>query len=703
MASTLVRDLQQFRYVTTFANPLPWPHVRHVSVPELRHAAPDLSVMANLISGLSDCAVSLKDIREHNDADILQLLQVLQACLQFSLWSQNILKKKLLEVQSTHTSEQVSAQQLENLEKRYHTLEQEIAATHKERDMLSLGTANLRASLVQMETTIKQQEQQLQQERKRSARLVAKLEKVLGAQALAAPLRSTSRLHLPRQLQQRPIYDVHTPAPTHRTKKASITRHYPHILIDDADAQRDGTASLTSDTSYGDSCLSAEIPTRAHSYLSRPCDRLDPLPPPFLDWRTLVRYIIREEQRVSAWASTDASPPAAGLPADERRTTSKPAVSLPAATTPRDTEERLPSFLSDLAAGIREDVAAYSRAVTTRTEEIAHAVTQECMQETAKAQQVLITEVQAALGSLAAELANHKQQSDTTPSPAIRTTAAASATSGVPSPHAHAASTSPVLASSSVRKSAAAESPVSSYGSGNAPVTSTNAPPTNESKPLPSPPKASASPLPLTTDGSPLASHLHSFFASSVPQRRSTAGREVLDNDSKRRTCLPDFSPSILCTPPASEHGDAAALTDAGSGGPPSVVARADEDERDVDVDLLPLDSSSLTSPPDSYQSSDKADGANEVGQAYPSGLARPSSAPPVYPSKTPPTAAVVVPSAASWHLSPHRILSSHYSIHSDASEGSSRGSSQMLRETRAQLQALLEEEEAAVRAKNNR
>ncbi|CAG9570139.1 conserved hypothetical protein [Leishmania major strain Friedlin] len=717
MNSTLVHDLQQFRYVTAFTNPLPWPHVRRVSIPGLRHEAPDLPFMANLISALSDCDVSLHKIHEHNDTDILQLVQVLQACLQFSLWSQNILKEKLLEVQATHVAKGVSAQQLENLEKRYHALEGEMAALHKDRGMLSLGTANLRTSLAQMEKTIKRQERQLQQERGRNAQLVAKLEKALCARAVAAPLMSAPRLPPPRESQQRPAGNRHASAPTHRTTKATTVYDSSRLPTDNADAHRDSIASLTSDTSYGDSCLSAEVAARTHSHVPQPCDSLDPPPPPFLDWRTLVRYIIHEEQRASVWASNHASPTAARATADERgiaskeelmpaaQHPSKPAAALPAAATQRVTEAQLDSFFAGLTAGVTTEVVAYSRAVAARVEEMVRAATQQWIQETAEAQQALMAQVQAALGSLGAELAVHKQLKDATPSPALRTVAMPVATSDASDPHAQLAPFSPVLASSSVRNSAAAALPAPCQHAGNALVTLANAPPTNDSKPLSQPPQTSASPLTPSIDSSPPASFLNSFVMSGTALCHSTTGCEVLDGGSKTRTPLPDFSPDILRTPPTSEHGTAAAPLGTGSDGPRSVVSRADDaDERDVDVDLLPLDSSSSDSSSGSSQRSDgTADGVAEVSHAYARVLAKPSSPPPMYPNKTPTAAAFVVQPAAPTHPSANRTLSLHFSTRSDVSEGSSYGSSQMLRETRAQLQALLEEEEAAGRAKTHR
>ncbi|KAG5505877.1 hypothetical protein JIQ42_06671 [Leishmania sp. Namibia] len=707
MASASAHALQEFRYATTSTTPLSWPHVRRVSVPQLRHEAPDLPLMANLISALSDCDVSLREIREHNDTDILQLVQVFQACLQFSLWSQNILKEKVLELRSAQTVKGVSAPQLQSLEKRYREMEREMAATRKERDVLSLSTANLRASLLQMETTVELQEQQLRQERGRNARLVAKLEKALCAQA---PLMSAPRSSLPRGSRLSPAHRRHVRETAHRIKKAAAAFHCTELPTYDAGARRDGSASLASDTSYGDSDVSAEVSARAHSHVPRPCDSLRPPPPSFLDWRTLVRYIIHEEHKVTPWASTIVSHLAAGTAADEKRITgerestpakprtSEPTAGLKAASAPQVSEEQLQAFFAELAAGVRTEVTAYSRAVAARAEEIVRAVAQQRMQESAEAQQ-LMAEVQAALGSLAAELSAHKQHvKGKTPLPGMRSAAASAATSANSGLQAQPASSSPVSTSSTVKNSSPAAAPASSHSPSDGLVTATDCPPRSDSKTLSPTPQTSVSPLPPSFGSLSAGLCFDPLLTSSSPQRRSATGCHVLDSGSKAQRPLPNFSPDILRTPPASEHGDSPAPSDTDSDRPRSVVSRpVEEDERDVDVDLLPLDNSSTASPPDSYQSSrDKDYGAADVGQTSPRVLTKPSSAPPMCPNKAPTAAADVVPPAVSSHPSPHRALTSHLSMRSDVSEGSSYGSSQMLRETRAQLQALLEEERAS-------
>ncbi|KAG5485316.1 hypothetical protein LSCM4_05949 [Leishmania orientalis] len=708
MASASAHALQEFRYATTSTNPLSWPHVRRVSVPQLRHEAPDLPLMANLISALSDCDVSLREIREHNDTDILQLVQVLQACLQFSLWSQNILKEKVLELRSAQTVKGASTPQLQSLERRYREMEREMAATRKERDVLSLSTANLRASLLQMETTVELQEQQLRQERGRNAQLAAKLEKALCAQA---PLMSAPRSSPPRGSRLSPARHRYARETAHRTKKVAAAFYPTELPTYDADARRDVCASLASNTSYGDSNVSSGVSARAHSHVPRPCDSLRPPPPSFLDWRTLVRYIIHEEHKMTPWASTNVPHLAAGTAADEKRITgerestpakprtSEPTAGLSAASTPQVSEGQLQAFFTELAAGVRTEVTAYSRAVAARAEEIVRAVTQQRMQESAEAQQLLMTEVQAALGSLAAELSAHKQHvKGKTPLPGMRSAAASAATSANSGLQAQPASSSPVSTSSTVKNSSPAPAPASSHSPSDGLVTATDCPPRSDSKPLSPTPQTSVSPLPPTIGSLSAELCFDSLLTSSSPQRRSATGCHVLDSGSKAQRPRPNFSPDILRTPPASEHGDSPAPSDADSDRPRSVVSRpVEEDERDVDVDLLPLDNSSTASPPDSYQSSrDKDYGAADVGQTSPHVLRKPSSAPPMCPNKAPTAAADVVPPAVSSHPSPHRALTSHLSMRSDVSEGSSYGSSQMLRETRAQLQALLEEERAS-------
>ncbi|KAG5484709.1 hypothetical protein LSCM1_06527 [Leishmania martiniquensis] len=685
MASALAHALQQFRYVTALNNPLPWPHVRHVSIPELRHEPPSLPLMATLLSALSDCGISLKEIREHNDTDILQLVQVLQACLQFSLWSQNILKEKVHELQSTQAEKGVLVQQLESLEKRHHEVEREMASMRKERNVFSLGTAHLRTSLLQMEATIKLQERQLRHERGRNAQLAAKLERALCAQAPLMPAPCSSPSWGPRRS---PARDRRVCETAHRAKKATAAFDVTRLPSYGVGAQRDGSTSPASDTSYGDSNLSAEVAARANAHTPRPCDTLDPPPPDFLDWRTLVRYIIHEEQKLPAWASANVSHRAAEVATDERRVAGErelmPAAprasqlesGLAAASTPRVTEEQLRTFFEELTASVRTDVAAYSRAVAAHAEEIVRAATQQRMQESAKAQQLLVAEVQTTLASFAAELAAHKQQlKGETLLPGMRTVVTSVANCATSDHQGQPAPCSSASASSTVKNAAPAAVPAPTHSSSDGLVTKTGSPP--------------------MSDSNLLAPALQTSVS---PQLRSTTGCSVPDSDSKARRSLPNFSPDILRTPPTSERGDGPASLGARSDERHSVASRAaGEDERDVDVGLLPLDNSSTASPPDSYQSShDKEYGATEVGHTRSRVLARPSSAPPVCPTKSQTSAADVIPPPVSSHPSPHHSLTPHLSMSSDVNEGSSYGSSQMLRETRAQLQALLEEERVA-------
>ncbi|KAG5510076.1 hypothetical protein JKF63_06969 [Porcisia hertigi] len=698
MPSTLAHDLQQFRYVTAPANPLPWPHVRHVSVPELRHEAPDLPLMANLISGLCDCDVSLKEIREHNDADILQLLQVFQACLQFALWSQNILKEKLVEVQSTHAAKRVSAQQLENLEKRHHALEREMEATRKERDTLSLGTANLRTSLLQMETTIKLQERQLRQERIRSTELVAKLEKALCSQASAGPLVSRPGLPHPQEPQQRPGRNRHTSRspPTRPRKKAAAAYNYSWPPTHDADTQRVSTASLASDTSYGDSCLPAEDLTGARSYVPRPCDSLDPPPPSFLDWRTLVRYIIHEEQKTHAWSSVQASPFAKEAVSASGMTSEKPIsekdVLTPAAP---HTQEQVQSFLQELTAGITKDITEFTNAAVTRAEEVVRAVTQQRMEEAAEAQRSMMAEMRATFSSLAAELKADKQKEDAAPLPLTSTASVPTATSGVPSAHLRPAPSSPTMGSSAKRNSVAVTSLVSSQGPSSALALPTGASSTNDSKPISSVPQVSASALPPSIVSSPPSSYLNSFLTTSAPQGSLKTSRIAHNSGSKPQASLPSFSPDILRTPPTSEHSNSAAPSDADSDSSRSVTSLPpDEDVQQAGVSTRSMDNPSSDSPSDSYQSSvEEKDAAVPAVHAYSRVLTRPSSPPPVYPNRTPTPAPVSVPPGPPSNSTGQRTGNLQHSTRSDMSEISSHGSSQMLRETRAQLQALLDEE----------
>lgn len=726
MSASVAHELQRFRYITVPTHPLPWPHVRYVNIAELRHDAPDLPLMANLISGLADCDLSLKEIREHTDSDVLQLAQVLQAALQFALWSQNVLKERLLEAQATHAAKRVSARQLEALEARHRALEKAMAAVVEERDTLSLGTANLRTAVAQLETTVKLQEQQLRHERGRNAQLLTKLENAFAAQA-AAP----ASLPAPPRPETAGVHARHR------------RRHSPAAPVDASHDDSAATAT-TSDTSY-------EAPPAAprrwrqrergssgsHAYVPAPSETLSPPPPPLLDWRTLVRYILHEERQAPAWVAAAPPPPVdlqetptdagttsvaprtihVAAPASTERSTSAPPalLSSPAAPAPPPvTEAQVRSFFAELSESIATDAAQHAHSVVAHAEELVRTLAGQSTQKTAAEQQSLMTEVRAALHHLRTELkacTQHQHQhqqahrepptreehlSSVERAPAAAPAAAVAAPTSIGTGRTSGASSA--LGASALRSaSSPPRVPIWPDSTGLA---------ANDAKaPSPvlqhsSPPAAAAASL----NSSNSASYFSPFLAGSGPPRRALARHDSQEDAAKSRTPLPDFSVDILRTPSGSDDGRPASPSSTERGGSPEKdVGAEEEEENDVDVDLMPINTPSIASASDSHVSSD--DKAQPAGRdsppAFPRMLAKPSTAPPVYPSKAPPASSPpAAASAAGAHTLPHRTLSLHSSMRSDASEGSSHGSSLMLRETRAQLQALLAEEEAAEKAR---
>lgn len=449
--ASVAHEIRQFRYVTSLQRQLPWAHLRHVSVADLRHDAPDLPLMANLIAELADCGISLPDVRNHSDSDLLQLVLVLQACLQFTLWSQNVLKEKMLELQSSQVARRVTAKQLDHVEARCSALVKDVTSLTGERDTLSLGNASLRTSLVQLETTVRMQERQIKQERERTAQLLAQLERAFAERI---PTHSGRHLSAPRaDAEHRPDGEgesrsgMRCPTCGHRTRTtAAATRHHHRRRraaadhIDDASSvsTHDATSTTTA-TSYSDSMLGADAAalfearryqqqrsTAGRKSAGQNCCRgdFDPCggasegftpvyPAPCLDWRTLVRYIVHEEKNATpAWGKT-------AVPAIEAANTAVPSPGAsqptpraaaavhdqqqqqqqqqPIAVVAPDVADQIRGLFMDFTSSMTAAVSDYACGTATQTRELISAMTRQRLQETTDAQHALLQEAQALL------------------------------------------------------------------------------------------------------------------------------------------------------------------------------------------------------------------------------------------------------------------------------------------------------------------
>ncbi|RNF08646.1 uncharacterized protein Tco025E_07122 [Trypanosoma conorhini] len=158
--------LRAFRYATS-AREIPWTHLRSVDVAAHRVQEPDLHLMKNLISLLSDCSLASATSPTTGTADVYQLLSVLQLALQFTLWSQSVLKEELVEKQSGAAVRQINLQYVEGLEKKLETSRQEAITLREERDGMQLASRSLEHRLTQAESTIRCLERDLAFERQR--------------------------------------------------------------------------------------------------------------------------------------------------------------------------------------------------------------------------------------------------------------------------------------------------------------------------------------------------------------------------------------------------------------------------------------------------------------------------------------------------------------------------------------------------------
>jgi hypothetical protein len=808
--SSVTHDLHQYRYVTSVHHSLPWTHVRHVSIPGLRNESPDLPLMANLIAGLADCDISLKEVREHTDADILQLCEVLQACLQFALWSQNILKEKLLEMQSSQVARRVTARQLDAVESRCRALEKDVAALASERDTLSLGTASLRTSLVQLETTVKMQARQLQQERERTSLLLSKLEKALEE-------RERPRDDAP----WRPDGKESSRCPTggHRRHHGSSHqhRHAPDAASGQAHPLRSSQDALSDTaTSYtDDSLMEAEgqwlcEESRRHRGLRRCRVRSGGewegvFPAPCLDWRTLVRYIIHEEKQIPVWPTSAASAAAASAPAGAvgaadstttataATTTAAPASSSPPPTVSGlalrpDMTEELYSLVSDFTTAVTGEVGDYARGTAAETRELMSTLTQQRVRELTDAQRTFVRDVVALLRAVfpppppplpSASAAVGAVSSSPAAQMSDREGAAhfmaplrdLPVTAGLPPASPAPLSLSPVVKSIDMARKTNVKASVTEFV---LPQSSTSEVPASK-KSGERYDYGSLYPSRDSGNSSHRASHPPSFFNSPVqethshsvdprqpPQQQRDSHLSISKRSSagnSRTSLLPIFSPDILRTPCASPHHTSSSSSKTMHSTPDKTSAHTtmappneldlhcvedeeeEEDGQPPDADFR-LPTSTTTSHENSYQSSSGGGGsrhrsdssgdgghasifaatvATTVATAVPTSAsvanvsahsppsAKPITTPPVYPALTSQQSGSPLtssPSPAGFSL--YRAVSLPSSMRSDASGGgggggSTHASSQMLRDTQRELEALLAEDEAAERAKKQK
>ncbi|ORC88607.1 uncharacterized protein TM35_000162450 [Trypanosoma theileri] len=163
---SVAERLRSFRYVTS-TREIPWTHLRSIDVPSNRVNEPDLHLMKNVISLVSDCNLATATAPTTSSADVYQLLSVLQLALQFTLWSQSILKEQLVEKQNSITVKQVNSQLLDTLEAKLEASRREAVKLREERDTFEVTCRTLEHRLTQCETTIRCLEKNLVFEQKR--------------------------------------------------------------------------------------------------------------------------------------------------------------------------------------------------------------------------------------------------------------------------------------------------------------------------------------------------------------------------------------------------------------------------------------------------------------------------------------------------------------------------------------------------------
>nr|CCC95329.1 unnamed protein product [Trypanosoma congolense IL3000] len=166
--------LQAFRYKTSVRE-IPWAHLRSIDVAAHRVGPPDLQLMKNLLSIVADCNVASAATPHTSEADVYQLLSLLQLSLQFSLWSQSVMQEEMQEMRSTKSVKEINAKYVEKLEAKLEASRKEVLRLREDCDSHQATCTTLKHRLVQAETTVRCLEKELDSERKLFQKNIARL------------------------------------------------------------------------------------------------------------------------------------------------------------------------------------------------------------------------------------------------------------------------------------------------------------------------------------------------------------------------------------------------------------------------------------------------------------------------------------------------------------------------------------------------
>lgn len=425
---SVVEQLKSFRYVTAgsprahaMAVPreLPWRAVRAVNVAAMRSEEPDLHLMKNLLALLSDFAITGSSLRGASDTDVLQLLQLMQASLQFALHSQAVLKGQLVERQNDEAVRAVTGRYVERVDAKMAILVEDNKGLRGERDTLRLSADALRRSLAEQEATARTLERQLGQERERFYTTVSRQERLLQ---LSRPVGAGVMTPPPPPPPQQ-VWNGAGPCPACgrdvATAQRKKTRKGPsrglHRDDDDSEGEGEGdsatltegrTTGCTSDTG-SDSTQVRALRRRLRGYggatpsgrrsrsRSRGLERQRRGADDYVDWRTFARFVTTV-QRGGAEAvkqvrqATAPSPRAydeafdfdgehsvpvdaslAGSSAGARRAPAPSQMRTPTAATHKDLRAMLAGAVDVLRDNIQQEMGSVARAVEATTGRLA--------------------------------------------------------------------------------------------------------------------------------------------------------------------------------------------------------------------------------------------------------------------------------------------------------------------------------------------
>lgn len=408
---TIVEQLQKFRYVAT-TRECPLKEVRGVDLGDLRVRTPDLQMLKHLTSCLSDCALpSLMEVQSIlSPSEILQLLGVYQALLQFSLHSQAVLRHQVSAKQTAISVEKITTQQVSALEARLELAKKKLEDAATERQAAQITFHNMEKQIVELRTANGLIERELEFHRNTQRLITA---------SKSAEVPSTQQ-----QLQQQA--GVNSGAePRHLVNSAPSNVARPVQSPNDTSVEakpRKSKLRSARHATTSDSTSSEERHGHRQRSSSRGTMRRTPSTNQYVDWQTFASMLMSQQQQQQQTGSNPLQQVPA-VSATSPRTTPAPAEQSDAAARAAAAHEK---HMSDVIKALNDGLDNNREQILKQTQEsigsieagIVHRMTK-LQHEQRAMQQELASKVHQseqqwsnAVGKLSAQLASLKEDTD---------------------------------------------------------------------------------------------------------------------------------------------------------------------------------------------------------------------------------------------------------------------------------------------------